>query len=111
MSINYTQICGRCMKIEYEAKENVGPSSVGGGNDKQSKLPYPCKFFAIGQCRYGDACRFSHSQPDDAAGGTGFGGSKSGHGQTYRGSIWSHPDVIAGMKNIRASKPSWDWNR
>jgi hypothetical protein len=97
----YTQICGTCVS---EAKE-----SAGGGNGKQPKLPYPCKFFSIGQCRYGDACRFSHALP----GATGFGGSNStgGHGQTYRGSIWSHPDVIAGMKSYRASKPSWDWNR
>ena len=101
----YTQICGMCV----EAKQ-FERSSAGGGNGNQPKLPYPCKFFAIGQCRYGDACRFSHAQP---AGATGFGGNSSagGHGQTYRGSIWSHPDVIAGMKSYRASKPSWDWNR
>ena len=81
------------IKLKREKEDYL--SSVGRGN---GKLPYPCKFFAIGQCRYGDACRFSH-------------GSAGGHGQTYRGSIWSHPDVIAGMKTYRASKPSWDWNR
>jgi hypothetical protein len=117
VSINkYTQICGMCEKAKQldEAMMksfliDIERSSAGGRNGKQPKLPYPCKFFAIGQCRYGDACRFSHALP----GATGFDGSNStgGHGQTYRGSIWSHPDVIAGMKNIRASKPSWDWNR
>ena len=43
----------------------------------------PCKFFAQGNCRFGDQCKFSHEIPSQ--GGGGFGGNKnSGFGSTGR---------------------------
>jgi hypothetical protein len=87
------------------------PSKSNGRGDGK-KLPYPCKFFPSGRCRYGDECRFSHEQPTGTgASGFGYGTSYGKGGYGRGGSIWSHPDVIAGMKNYRASKESWDWNR
>ena len=37
------------------------PSSYGGGGGAASKKP--CSFFAMGTCRNGDSCRFSHEPP------------------------------------------------
>ena len=100
----------RCESVPDNPSGGYPSKSYGGGDGK--KLPYPCKFFSSGQCRYGDACRFFHEQVT-GTGASGFGnGTSYGKGGYGRGgSIWSHPDVIAGMKNYRASKESWDWNR
>ncbi|KAL3781205.1 LOW QUALITY PROTEIN: hypothetical protein ACHAW5_007017 [Stephanodiscus triporus] len=103
--------CGNCnfadRCIHSYGNPSGGHPSKSNGRGDGKKLPYLCKFFPSGQCGYGDECRFSHEQPTDT-GASGF-GCKGGYGRG--GSIWSDPDVIAGMKNYRASKESWDWNR
>jgi hypothetical protein len=100
----------RCKSASDNPSGGYPSKSNGGGDGK--KLPYPCKFFPSGQCRYGDACRFSHEQATGTgAFGSGNGTSHAKGGYGRGGSIWSHPAVVAGMKNYRASKESWDWNR
>ena len=46
----------------------------GGGGSFGSSVPDnrpPCKFFARGQCRYGNNCKFSHQIPSSSSGATG----------------------------------------
>lgn len=54
-------------RAHKEAKTNKHRAAAQHKPKKGEKAPekkkVPCKFFAIGECKYGEKCRFDHSQP------------------------------------------------
>lgn len=53
-----TSTRGACKCSPDPGMGAVAPSRGGGGGKKKAPM---CKFFAAGNCRFGDQCRFSHS--------------------------------------------------